>query len=101
MVSLRKHKVRHLTTQPNLTESVISVAALHKNVALNCINGCVYVLMSLHLQHTVANTLILDCFFLCFQQQTYLRMAPQLFLPRPLAGTYIQLWLPPVFLTFF
>lgn len=63
MVSLRKHKVRHLTTQPNLTESVISVAALHKNVALNCINGCVYVLMGLHLQHTVANTLILDWFF--------------------------------------
>lgn len=45
MVSLRKHKVRHLTTQPNLTESVISVPALHKNVALNCINGYVYVLL--------------------------------------------------------
>lgn len=39
MVSLRKHKVGHLTTQPNLTESVISVPALDKTVALNCING--------------------------------------------------------------
>lgn len=60
MVSLRKHKMGHLTTQPNLTESVISVPALHKSVALNCINGCVYVLTTLHLQHTVANTLNLD-----------------------------------------
>lgn len=52
MVSLRKHKVGHLTTQPNLTESVISVPALDKTVALNCINGWIYVLMSLLLQHT-------------------------------------------------